>query len=110
MKVLLPWGYYEDIYRSAGMVMKKIIVHPNHRLSSQYHEKRCEYWGVESGEGKLTLGEVDSIIFPTNSVYIPIRKIHRVENIGTIDLVIYETQIGICDEKDIVRLSDDYGR
>ena len=39
----------------------------------------------------------------------PLEK-HMVKNIGTNPLVIYETQVGECDEDDIVRLSDKYGR
>jgi len=33
-----------------------------------------------------------------------------VKNIGVEPLVIYETQVGQCEEDDIIRLSDKYGR
>lgn len=105
-----PWGYYLDIYRSDYLVMKQLVIFPGQRISLQYHNKRKEYWSVASGNGKLTMGDVESFIFPSNMIYIPVFKKHRVENIDTVNLVIYETQIGICLEDDIVRIEDDYQR
>ena len=35
---------------------------------------------------------------------------HMIKNISEIDLEIYEMQCGVCDENDIVRYSDKYGR
>lgn len=109
-RISKPWGYYEDIFRSQTIVIKKIVIHAQQRLSLQKHEKRCEYWGIEEGRGKLQIGDWESDLLPSNSVYIPKGTIHRVTNVGDSNLVIYETQIGICDEDDIIRLEDQYGR
>ena len=38
------------------------------------------------------------------------KTIHRATAGGKEDLVFIETQIGECDEDDIIRLEDDYGR
>lgn len=109
-KNVRDWGYYIDIFRSVAMVMKKIVVYPNHKLSLQYHEKRCEHWCVESGSGKMIFNDIESVLLPSNYIYIPKGVIHRIINDGPCNLVVYETQIGICDENDIIRLKDDYGR
>jgi len=106
-----PWGFYVDIYRSGTMVIKRIVLGPKQKLSLQYHEKRDEWWGMEYGCGKLTLGETESFIYPSNTVYVPRLKKHRIENLSDTQILrIFETQVGICDENDIIRIEDDYGR
>jgi mannose-6-phosphate isomerase-like protein (cupin superfamily) len=35
---------------------------------------------------------------------------HRIVNVGDGDLTVIEVQTGICNEEDIVRLDDKYGR
>lgn len=105
-----PWGFFDDIYRSEAMVIKKIVIYPGARFSLQYHNKRSEYWGIECGYGELILGGSKSVVVPSNMIYIPSGIIHRLHNIGDESLVLFETQIGVCEEDDIVRLSDDYGR
>jgi mannose-6-phosphate isomerase-like protein (cupin superfamily) len=110
-QVSKPWGFYVDIYRSDTMVIKRIVLAPGAKISLQKHEKRDEWWGVDYGTGKLTLGDTHTFIYPTNTIYIPRRTIHRVENISATEILrIFETQTGVCDEDDIVRLEDDYGR
>jgi mannose-1-phosphate guanylyltransferase/mannose-6-phosphate isomerase len=45
------------------------------------------------------------------SVYIPMKALHRIENIGSEILEFTETQIGnYLGEDDIVRYEDDFGR
>ena len=45
------------------------------------------------------------------SVYIPVKSLHRIENIGDDLLEFTETQIGdYLGEDDIVRYEDDFGR
>jgi mannose-6-phosphate isomerase-like protein (cupin superfamily) len=46
-----------------------------------------------------------------SSIVIPIECKHRIENIGTCDLVFIEVQLGsYFGEDDIVRIDDVYGR
>ena len=45
------------------------------------------------------------------STYIPMGEVHRLENVGRIDLVMIEAQVGeYVGEDDIVRLEDDFAR
>ena len=37
-------------------------------------------------------------------------QVHRVRSAGLLDLVIIEIQTGVCNEDDIIRIEDDYGR
>jgi mannose-6-phosphate isomerase-like protein (cupin superfamily) len=110
-RVEKPWGYYEDIHRSKVIVFKKIVVKPNQKLSYQYHDKRSEVWYIEKGWAKVTID--DSIFKMTdgNKIDIPIKHLHRLENLSpNLDLVVFEVQFGECDENDIIRIEDDYGR
>ena len=76
----------------------------------QRHALRSEHWAIAKGTGMFTL---DSDVFEVSvgdRVFIPVGGVHRIENTGDENLIIIETQLGVCDENDIERLEDDYGR
>jgi mannose-6-phosphate isomerase-like protein (cupin superfamily) len=109
--VIKPWGYYKDIERSKELVFKQIVVAPSHKLSLQYHNKRSEIWYIHSGYAKITIQNDIIKLTDGSSINIPVGYPHRVENLSKdFDLIIYEVQTGICEEDDIVRIEDDYGR
>lgn len=112
-----PWGSFEMLYCGNAFAVKRLVVNPHSRLSMQKHLKRSEVWTVVEGEGtasyQLTPGgraikTVD--LLPGMTVTNPVNGVHRLENPGEEPLVVIEVQIGICDEDDIIRLHDDYGR
>jgi len=105
-----PWGRWEEYLNESGYRVKRIIVHPDQRLSLQKHEFRSEFWVVAQGRGIFTLDGEERSIGVGDSVQIPVGGVHRVMNDGEIPLVIIETQLGRCEEDDIIRLEDDYGR
>ena len=112
-----PWGSFENLLDEDYCKVKRIIVKPEQRLSSQYHNKRSEAWVIVQGEATITLEEKDSYITeyitgtPGQVIKIPVGTIHRLKNDTKEDLIIIETQTGTYfGEDDIVRLDDDYGR
>ena len=112
MLIEKPWGYYTDIYRpdDKKVVFKQIVVDPDGQLSNQFHKKRTEFWYIVSGEGVVTVEDFDIYVSGDDHLLIKPLERHMVKNIGVEPLVIYETQVGECDEDDIIRLSDKYGR
>ncbi len=105
-----PWGRWEEYLNEPGYRVKRIIVNPGQRLSLQRHELRSEHWAIAKGSGKFTLNGDRREVSVGDAVFIPKGGVHRIENDGDDLLVIIETQLGICDEDDIERLEDDYGR
>jgi mannose-6-phosphate isomerase len=107
-----PWGYFEIL--SDDMVdhkVKRITVWPGKRLSLQWHQKRREHWIVIAGTALVTLDGMEIQLSASNSIDIPHKSHHRVENIGTVPLVLIEVQQGeYFGEDDIVRVEDDFGR
>ena len=94
-----------------GYKVKRIVVYPYQQFSLQYHKKRTEHWSIVSGTGTITINEKEyDVSVGSNWVILPKDSIHRATAGGTEDLVFIETQIGECDEDDIIRLEDDYGR
>ena len=71
--------------------------------------KRIEHWVIVKGGGKVIVDNSEHIALPRSSWYIKEKSIHRA-TAASDGLVFIETQIGECDENDIVRLEDDYGR
>jgi mannose-6-phosphate isomerase-like protein (cupin superfamily) len=108
-----PRGYYENIYGDDhnGYKVKKIVVTPHKRLSLQSHNNRSEHWVIVNGTGKVQVGEECYIVNKNEHVYIPVKVIHRIENIGDELLELIETQVGdYLGEDDIIRYEDDFGR
>jgi mannose-6-phosphate isomerase len=107
-----PWGFYEVLSdEMASHKVKRITVWPGKRLSLQYHHKRREHWIVVSGTGIVTVDGIELNLGPGQSVDIPHRAPHRMENAGSGPLVFIEVQQGeYFGEDDIVRMEDDFGR
>lgn len=106
-----PWGWYETVHRSAGMVIKRLVVYPGKRLSLQYHNHRTEHWTIVAGSGIVTVGEEKTFRKKDDCIFIGIGVLHRAENTGEENLVMVEVQQGnYLAEDDIVRVEDDYNR
>lgn len=106
-----PWGSYQGIVQGERYQVKRIIVKPGKQLSLQKHHHRAEHWIVVKGTAKVTRGEDILLLAENESTYIPLGVVHRLENLGRIDLEMIEVQSGgYLGEDDIVRLEDVYGR
>jgi mannose-1-phosphate guanylyltransferase / mannose-6-phosphate isomerase len=106
-----PWGSYTVMQGGPGYKVKKVVVDPGARLSLQLHHRRAEHWVVVQGEALVTIGEELSTVLPNQSVYVPVKTPHRLENPGTEPLCLIEVQTGdYLEEDDIVRLADDFWR
>ncbi len=106
-----PWGWFEILYEEAGLKLKRITVKPGKRLSLQSHEQRAENWVVVQGKARFTLDDETVALEPHQSVFIPHKSRHRIENPGEEELVFIEVQTGTyLGEDDIVRYQDDFNR
>ena len=57
----------------------------------------------------MTLEDTTKHVEVGDSVFIHKEEVHRLKA-GKNGIIIIETQLGVCDEDDIVRLEDHYGR
>jgi mannose-6-phosphate isomerase-like protein (cupin superfamily) len=106
-----PWGTYEVLTEDSGYKVKRIIVKPGQRLSYQTHEKRSEYWVIVQGHANATIDGKETPLDKGDAIIIDKREPHRITNMGEVDVVFIEVQMGeYLGEDDIIRLEDDYGR
>jgi len=106
-----PWGYFLVLDEDKDSKTKKIVVHPNQRLSLQRHCKRDEHWFITHGLAVVTMNDAALNLKKGQQVTIPRMVRHRVHNTGTEDLVFIEIQTGeYFGEDDIERFEDDYER
>lgn len=105
-----PWGYYELLAQDKTHILKKLTIYPGARLSLQKHQYRDEHWQVLEGTAQVSCGNKGYTLERYSGIHIPASSWHRLENIGTENLIIIEKQTGTCLEEDIVRKEDDYGR
>lgn len=108
---ITPWGSWEVIEEAQDYKVKRLYVHPAHRLSYQKHEHREETWMIAAGEATVTLDDREIILRAGETIHIGKTQAHRIANLGSLPLVFFEVQRGsYFGEDDIVRLQDDYKR
>ena len=106
-----PWGRYFVLQDESNFKIKRIEVEPGQRLSYQYHNKRSETWIVIKGTALVTINNNIKDYKEGETVIIPLKAKHRVENKSNSLLIFIEVQTGsYFGEDDIIRLNDDYGR
>jgi mannose-6-phosphate isomerase-like protein (cupin superfamily) len=106
-----PWGRYTVVDAGPGFQVKQVEVAPGQRLSLQLHEHRAEHWVVVQGTALVTIGTETKQVASNESVFVPLKTPHRLENPGSEPVRIIEVQTGsYLGEDDIVRLEDDYWR
>ena len=106
-----PWGTYASLKKEDGYQVKRITVAPGQKQSLQYHHKRAEHWMVTQGKAVVQVGNEEFETGPGEYRYIPMGEKHRLTNVGSVELVLIEVQVGdYLGEDDIVRLDDVYGR
>ena len=112
-----PWGNFTVLDDDApDHKVKRLVVHPDKRLSYHRHHRRAEHWFIVAGAAVVTLDGVDHTLHAGDSIDIPLEGAHRIGNpadpaTGGTDLVFIEVQHGTYfGEDDIVRLEDDFGR
>ena len=106
-----PWGDYRVIDGADRFQVKRITVNPGEQLSLQRHRHRAEHWTIVAGTADVTLDGEVLRVHENESVFIPIGATHRLANLGHVELVLIEVQVGsYVGEDDIERLEDLYGR
>lgn len=109
--VYRPWGHYSVLQKGDGYLTKSIHVNPGEKLSIQMHNHRSEHWVVLSGIATIQKGEKKITLNPGESIDIPVKIKHSLQNLTDKDLEIIEVQKGDhLSEEDIIRFEDIYGR
>lgn len=104
-----PWGSMEMFRYSDKWWIKTITVEPKQRLSLQKHSKRSEIWICLEGDVTAEISGKQHPMYVGDIVNFDKGTMHRLssKNGGTIVEVAHGEEVS---EKDITRLSDDYGR
>ena len=109
--VFRPWGWYTCLSEGDGYLTKVICVLPKQKLSIQSHNHRSEHWVVLEGKAKVILDNTENFLEPGQSIDIPLKAVHSLQNPSDTDLKIIEVQKGdYISEDDIIRYEDMYGR
>jgi len=115
-KAIQPWGCMPFLEEAKDYKVRKIFVKPHQKLSLQYHNHRNENWIVARGNPTFQCG--DSVktlqtaeLKARDSVFIPVKKLHRLENNTDSEVIIIEVQTGdYIGDDDITRIQDKYKR
>lgn len=111
VQVKRPWGSYRVLEEGKGYKIKRIVVSPGAKLSSQMHHHRSEHWTVIKGTALVEIDGKERLLVENQSVDIPKTSQHRLSNQGKVPVEIIEIQSGAyLEEDDIIRFDDVYGR
>ncbi|HIK07473.1 MAG TPA: phosphomannose isomerase type II C-terminal cupin domain [Trichormus sp. M33_DOE_039] len=88
------WGNVEVIEEGETYRISRVEIKPRHGIKPQIHYHRNEHWVVVSGVAKVTCGDEEVLLGRNQSTYVPAATLHKVENPGSIPLVILEIQNG----------------
>lgn len=105
-KSVRPWGSYEVLEVTRDSCVKLLVVEPMEVLSLQSHKYRTEHWEVLSGAAFVIVDGALHVLFKGDRISVGFGVAHTIANLDGNDLLIRETQIGICREDDIVRYAD----
>ena len=105
-----PWGNFKVVAGGSVWKLKLITVRPKQALSLQSHKHRSEHWTIVGGKATVTLSNVRYYLSEGQSIFIVKNAVHRLQNDTDDDLLVVEVQTGNCDESDITRYDDKYGR
>jgi mannose-6-phosphate isomerase len=83
------------------------VIKPGHHMSTQMHYHRSEHWIVVSGTARIICDDQETLLKQKESTYVPMNTRHRIENPGSIPLVMIEVQNGeYLGDDDIHRFGD----
>ena len=100
------WGEYYVIDHGDGFLTKRMHINEGKDISYQLHNHRKEIWTIVSGEGILTINDVQRHVRAGDTVVIDVKEKHKI--FATSDITIIETQLGdILEESDIERCSEE---
>ncbi|MFL2827381.1 MAG: phosphomannose isomerase type II C-terminal cupin domain [Paracoccaceae bacterium] len=106
-----PWGWFESLALGENFQVKRIVVKSGASLSLQSHRYRSENWVVVSGVAKVTTNNEIKYIKESETAFIPMGAVHRLENESENELIIIEVQTGsYLGEDDIIRYEDNFNR
>lgn len=104
-----PWGGFEQFTLNEISTVKILTVKPKKRLSLQKHKARKEFWRVLDNKVKVTIGDKEIVGKKGDEFMIDKNTNHRLEGLDQ-EGHILEIAFGKFDEKDIIRIEDDFGR
>ena len=114
------WGYYRNLYKGEGFMVKELVINPHSSLSMQRHKHRSETWNLVSGNAEVLVNHTVSgdpndgagvwKLHPNNPVDITKGNWHKGRNNTDEPAHIIEIWKGETDkltEDDIERWGDD---
>lgn len=104
-----PWGGFVRFTNNEKSTVKILVIKPRQKFSLQKHKKRSEFWKIVDNPVKITVGKKVFRAKRGDEFFIPKNTLHRAEALSK-SVHILEIAFGNFDEKDIVRVEDDYGR
>ncbi len=105
-----PWGNYSEFARNEPCTVWIVDMKPGEQGSLQSHQNFDEIWIMQNEGAEVQVGE--KVFKPKvgEEVYIPRQTKHRLSNLGSNTLRMFEVAYGNVTDEDKVRYEDKYNR
>ncbi len=104
-----PWGGFEQFTLNERSTVKILTFKAGKRNSLQKHKGRKEFWKILDNPCKITAGNKTFRAKKNDEIIINRGQLHRIQALNK-DVRVLEISLGDFNEKDIVRVEDDFGR
>ncbi len=88
------WGTVAPVAAGGHYRIRRLVVKPGAQLNPDAHDHRAKQWVVVSGTARVMRDEAIFTVGAEQSVFIPPRAPHALENRGNAPLCLIEVQIG----------------
>ena len=105
-----PWGQYKEFARNEPCTVWIVEMKPGEQGSLQTHENFDEIWIMQTDGAEVQVGEKVYNPKAGEEVYIPRLTKHRLSNLGSETLRMFEVAYGDVQDEDKVRYEDKYNR
>jgi len=89
-----PWGHSTVLVEGPRYCIERLQMPPGQRMGIQMHYHRSEHWVVVAGTARVRVGDREVYLHPNQSAFVPPATPHRVENPGSVPLVLIEIRTG----------------
>ncbi len=101
------WGYSKILQKEDDVLVKTLYINPKSKFSRHLHNHRSEHWVILSGKAKVVKEDKEYILNAGDSIDIPSKTKHSLENAEDTILKIIEIQNGsVLEEEDVIRFDE----
>ena len=88
------WGWFEEVFTSDSLQIRKVQVYPEKKLTLQLHNECSEHWVITEGVADVLVEGREKSLIVGQSISVPAGQKHKLSNNQSYPLTLIETRLG----------------